>query len=80
MEAKEHTDKIIEGMLEAVVITDLNGTIRRVNNEFEEGSGWKREEAVGKTAIELGIMSKEENQRIEKEVIPRLMKEGFVRN
>ncbi len=70
----------IEGMLEAVTIMDLDGKIRQVNSEFERGSGYKKEEAVGKTAIELGIISKEENQRIEKEIIPKLMKEGFIRN
>jgi PAS domain S-box-containing protein len=72
--------EMIEGMLEAVTIMDLDGTIRQVNSEFERGSGYKKEEIVGKTAIELGIISKEENQRIEKEIIPKLMNEGFVRN
>ncbi|RLI33803.1 hypothetical protein DRO66_09705, partial [Candidatus Bathyarchaeota archaeon] len=72
--------EMIEGMLEAVTIMDLDGTIRQVNSEFERGSGYKKEEIVGKTAIELGIIYKEENQRIEKEIIPKLMNEGFVRN
>jgi len=80
IEAKEYTDRMIEGMLEAITIFDLNGNIRQVNSEFENGSGWKREEAVGRTAFELGIMSKDEGQRIEKEIIPKLMNEGFVRN
>ena len=70
----------IEGMLEGVAIMDLDGTIRQVNSEFERRSGYKREEAVGKKAIELGIVSKKENQRIEKEIIPKLMNEGLVRN
>jgi PAS domain S-box-containing protein len=70
----------IEGMLEGITIMDLDGTIRQVNSEFERRSGYKREEAVGKKAIELGIVSKEENQMIEKEIIPKLMNEGLVRN
>ena len=72
--------EMIEGMLEAVAIMDLDGTIRHVNSEFEVRSGYKRDEVVGKTAVELGIISTQEDQRIEKEVIPRLMNEGFVRN
>ncbi len=72
--------EMIEGMLEAVTIMDLDGTIRQVNSEFERGSGCKKEEVIGKTAIELGIISKEESQRIEKEIIPKLMNEGLARN
>ena len=30
---------VIEGMLEAVAILDLDGTIRQVNREFERGWG-----------------------------------------
>jgi len=72
--------EMIEGMLEVVAIVDLDGTIRHVNSEFEVRSGYRREEVVGKTAVEVGIISRQEDQRIEKEVIPRLMDEGFVRN
>jgi len=72
--------EMIEGMLEGVTIMDLDGTIRQVNSEFERGSGYKKEEVIGKTAIELGIISKKENQKIEKEIIPKLMNEGLVRN
>ncbi len=70
----------IEGMPAGVTIMDFDGTIRQVNSEFERRSGYKREEVVGKKAIELGLISKKENQRIEREIIPRLMNEGLVRN
>lgn len=72
--------EMIEGMLESVTIVNLDGTIRQVNSEFERSSGWKREEVVGKTAIELGVASKTEWQRIKKEIMPKLMNEGSVRN
>jgi len=72
--------EMIEGMLEGVAIMDLDGTICQVNNEFERCSGYKREEAIGKKAIELGVISEKENQRIGKEIIPTLMNEGLVRN
>jgi PAS domain S-box-containing protein len=72
--------QVLEGMLEAVTILDLDGIIRQVNNGFERSTGWKQKEVIGKTAIEVGFLSEEEGQRIEKEVLPTLMKEGFVRN
>ena len=77
---RPEADAVINGMPEAVVIVDLNGTIHQVNNEFERGSGWKKEEVIGKTSIELDLISKEEGQKIEKEIMPKLMKEGLVRD
>ncbi|MGA1844853.1 MAG: PAS domain S-box protein [bacterium] len=71
---------IIEGMPEAMIIFDLDGKILQVNGEFERGTGWKREEAVGKSPLELGIMSKEEEQRVVKEIIPKLERDGLVRD
>lgn len=70
----------IEGMPEGVAIMDFDGTIRQVNSEFERRSGYKRKEILGKTSVELGVISKKDNQRIEKEIIPRLMNEDLVRN
>ena len=79
-EASKVATESIEEMFEAVMIMDLDGTIRQVNSEFERGAGWKKEEAVGRTPIELGVMSKEEYQKFEKELLPRLIKEGSIRN
>jgi PAS domain S-box-containing protein len=74
------TAEAIEGVLEAVIIMELDGIIRHVNSEFEESTGWKKEEVIGKTIFELGIMSEAEAQKVEKELVPKLMKQGFVRN
>ncbi|MFH1347758.1 MAG: PAS domain-containing protein [Candidatus Margulisiibacteriota bacterium] len=71
---------ILDAMPVAVGIMDMEGKIRDVNPEFERGSGWKKEEALGKTALELGYVSKAEFRRMEKEIVPELMKKGFVRN
>jgi two-component system cell cycle sensor histidine kinase/response regulator CckA len=70
----------IEAMVDAVTIMELDGTIRQANSEFLRGTGWKKQEVLGKTPVELGIVSKEESQGIEKAIIPKLLKEGFVRN
>jgi len=72
--------KMFEIIAAAIVIMDMDGTIRRVNREFESGLGWKGEEIMGKTPLQLGIMSTEESQKIEREVLPKLIKEGFARN
>ncbi|MGA1790024.1 MAG: PAS domain S-box protein [bacterium] len=77
---KYNAGAIIEGMLDAVLVLDLDGTIQQVNAEFERGTGWKREEIVGKTPLEIGIMSQEEGQKVISELLPILEKEGFVQN
>jgi two-component system cell cycle sensor histidine kinase/response regulator CckA len=40
----------------------------------------KKEEVIGKTVLELGIMSKTEAEKVETELVPKLIKQGFVRN
>jgi len=66
-EGSKVTAESIGETLEAVVVMDLDGTIRQVNNEFERGLGWKSEEAIGKTPVELGFMSKEEYRMVQKD-------------
>ena len=80
MEATECCNHIIEAMPVAVVILDMEGRIRQVNREFEKSSGWRREEAEGRTGAELGIVEDEEGRRVEEEISPRLMREGSVAN
>lgn len=77
---KSTLTKMFEIIAAAIVIMDMDGTIRQVNSEFERGLGWKGEEIIGKTPLQLGIMSQEEGQKIEREVLPKLMREGVVRN
>jgi PAS domain S-box-containing protein len=79
-ESEERYRMLAEGMIDAVSLVDLDGRIRQVNREFERGSGWKREEAIGNTPMELGIISEQESQRISEEIVPKLLKEGVVRN
>lgn len=70
----------IEGMLGSVLITDLKGTILQANSEFERYTGYKKQEVIGKIASRLGILDEKDDGRIEQEIIPELMKKGFVRN
>ena len=70
----------IEGMIESVLLTDLNGIILQANSEFEKYTGYKRQEVIGKKAMELRILNEDDYIRIKKEIAPELMKKGFVRN
>ncbi len=72
--------KVVEAMSEAVVVLGMDGTILRVNREFERGIGWGREDAVGKTPVELGLMSEEGARKVETELVPRLMGKGVLRD
>ncbi len=72
--------QVLEAMSEAVIVLCMDGTIRRVNRGFERGTGWGREDAVGKTPVELGLMSEEEARKVETELLPRLMEKGVLRD
>ncbi len=71
---------LLEAMLEAIATLELDGTICYVNSEFEKGSGWKREELIGKKIFDIGLLPKKEVQQINSEVIPKLTAQGSVRN
>ncbi|MBN2589986.1 MAG: PAS domain S-box protein [Sedimentisphaerales bacterium] len=70
----------IEGMIESVLLTDLNGVILQANSEFEKYTGYKRQDVIGKVASRLGFLNNDDCIRIEKEIVPKLIKKGFVRN
>ena len=76
---KMGAEAIFENMQESVVFLDLEGRIRQVNKEFEKGLGWGRHEVIYKTILELGITTKEEYNKIENEIVPRLIRDGSVR-
>ncbi|CAG2132132.1 Inosine-5'-monophosphate dehydrogenase [Cupriavidus yeoncheonensis] len=42
-------DRVFEATLDGVMVTDLNGTIERVNPAFTQLTGYSRDEAVGQT-------------------------------
>lgn len=71
---------IAESMLEAACVHGLDSTILQVNQAFETASGWTREEAVGRTPVELGLTTTEEWLKLDSEAVPSLIEEGSVRN
>lgn len=77
---KETTDRlstIFKEIPSSLSISTLDeGRYMEVNDAFEHISGFSRNEAIGKTSIELGILNSQTREKIKKEVI----KEGAVRN
>ncbi len=50
---KAYLDQLFESALEAIVITDKQGTIKRVNRHFTDIFGYAREEVLGKNIDQL---------------------------
>lgn len=77
---KETTDRlstIFKEIPSSLSISTLDeGRYMEVNDAFEHISGFSRNEAIGKTSIELGILNSQTREKIKREVI----KEGAVRN
>jgi PAS domain S-box-containing protein len=61
-----------------ISLTDLeSGRYVMVNHEFERVSGWSREEAIGRTSVELGVWPSPDDRD---EFITRLRETGQVAN
>ena len=57
-ESEEKFKRVFESSLDAIVITDLDeGRYLEVNEEFTRLTGYRREDVIGRTAMELGIWS-----------------------
>jgi len=75
-----YAESLLDAIPDAIAVMDLQGHIQRVNSEYLVRCGLTREQVIGKTAAELAITDAEQLRMIEKQVIPRLVKEGLVRN
>jgi len=60
----------------AIAVFKLDGTICDVNDLFCQGSGYSREEVIGKTSRELNLFS----QDVREKVIDAIAKDGCFRN
>ena len=67
--SRERFLKIFELSPVASILSDVEaGKIVRINNAFEKLFSISREEAVGKSAIDLGLITKEERERLVEKV------------
>jgi len=57
--------KVFQSVPEFIAITRLSdGRIIEVNKGYEDIIGWKREESVGRTSVEMGIWADPEDRRL----------------
>lgn len=71
---------IIEAMIDAVVVMDLEGKFVWVSNEFLKGIELTNEDIIGKDTVELGLMSLKDFERLATQVLPVLFEEGSYRD
>lgn len=68
----------IETSPDTIVVTRLSdGKIIEVNKGFTQATGYSEEEALGKTSIELGLWSSNEDRE---EYVKLLQKDGYISN
>jgi len=79
-ESEERYRTLVELSPDAFLFRNLDGVIIQVNSAFEKASGWSREEIVGKTVEEIGLLTPQERRNFERAVIPKLMRDGIVTN
>ncbi|MFU1992401.1 PAS domain S-box protein [Priestia megaterium] len=66
---KEQLESFINHHMDAVIITDLEGQILRVNEAYEKVYGWKSHEVIGKKYYDIaGAFSKDVHENIKKTV------------
>ncbi len=71
---------VIEGMVESIIITDLDAKIIAANSEFEKGTGYNREEIIGKEISDLNVLSDSDSEGIKHVLLPQLSKKGVITN
>jgi PAS domain S-box-containing protein len=76
--SEEKFRQVFDSALDAIVVAGLtDGIIIDVNAEFTRRVGISREEAIGKTTVEVGIWAREADYAAFRESLRRL---GYVRN
>jgi PAS domain S-box-containing protein len=71
---------IIEAMVDAVTVMDLEGRIIMASSEFLKALELTSEDIIGKDAVELGLMSLKDADRMMTQVMPVLLAEGCYRD
>jgi PAS domain S-box-containing protein len=71
---------IIEAMVDAVTVMDLEGRIIMARSEFLKALELTNQDIIGKDAVELGLMSLKDAERLMTQVMPVLLAEGYYRD
>lgn len=67
---------IINGIGDAVIATDTEGTIRLLNPMAEAMTGWKQEEALGKSLSSVFNVISRNNEKIVENPVSKALREG----
>lgn len=69
---------VIKGIGDAVIATDPQGFIKLMNPIAEALTGWKQEDALGKSLVTVfNIVSEEKNQQVENPVTKAIKEDSF---
>lgn len=71
---------VLDRLPEVAFVTDLEARFLTVNRVFAEMYGVAREDAIGKTALELGLLRQDVSEHMVGVVYPRLLAEGTILN
>ncbi len=71
---------IVEAMVDAVTVMDLDGRIIMASHEFLKELSLTNEDVLGKYAVALGLMSARDAERMTTQVLPVLLAEGCYRD
>ena len=72
-QSRRYAEALLHALPDILSVMDLQGRIQRVNERCLAAYGLTREQAIGKTAAELGIVDTAELNVIEEQIIPKLM-------
>ncbi len=77
--ARRRAEETMESMIDGVMIVDFNGVTLQTNSAFERQTGYKKEEVIGKTVQELGMVPAEDFAK-RSEQMPEMLKKGYLQN
>ncbi len=67
-ESEEKNRNLIEYANDAIFTLDLNGAFQLVNKKFEEITGIKREEVIGKKMVEIELIEPEYSELVDQDI------------
>lgn len=77
-ESEQRLSITLDSIGDAVLVTDLQGLVTRLNPKAEELTGWSEEEALGRPVIEVFHIVNAETREPAEHPVGRVLREGVV--
>ncbi len=77
-EAQEEFRTTLYSIGDAVIVTDISGNVRYMNNVAEQLTGWKEDDAKGRTIEEVFHIINEDTRNKAEDPVQRVLREGTV--